>query len=88
MRIIWEFRVRMLERIKAVEEALMLDDSISMEYASIVEEDDRLRMLYSMCSKKMRIPLLITIKIGVKKAKKDEEGLLDKLVLKMEEKMK
>ena len=88
MRIIWEFRVRMLERIKAVESALMLDDSISMEYAPIVEEDDRLRMLYYMCTKKMRIPLLNTIKSGVKKAKNDEERLLNKLISKMEEKLK
>lgn len=86
MRMIWEFRVKMLERIKAIEEKLSLGGSISQRYTPIVKEDDRLRGLYALCTKKLKPAILTMIKETIKKEKLEEQKLLRELIASVQEK--
>lgn len=65
MRIVWEFRVRNLERIIAIEKAMNYDHSVSERYKTVVEESNRLRFLYAFYHKKRNDNLLRSVRNGV-----------------------
>ena len=85
MRIIWEFRKCMLARIVAIEDALGLSSGFSRQYETLVEQTDRLRMLYAVYVQKRRDSLLKSVRDGLLDLKKQEQVLLEKFVTKTEE---
>lgn len=87
MRAVWEFRVCMLRRIQAIEKELNLDSTLSSQYAPILEETNRLRMLYAVYTKKRKDALLLSIKNGVLSLKDQEKIVLENLISKIEEKL-
>ena len=87
MRAIWEFRVCMLRRIQAIEKELNLDSTLSSQYAPILEETNRLRMLYAVYTKKRKDALLLSVKNGVLSLKDQEQTVLENLISKIEEKI-
>ena len=85
LRIIWEYRVVMLKRLRAVEEKLQIDTSISTAYGELVQETDRLRMLYELYHRKKKDSLLLAVKNGLLELKNREKNLLGQFVQKVEE---
>ena len=72
----------MLKRIIAIEEALNIETKLSDEYSKVVEETDRLRILYAICTKKRRDTLLTSVRDGILKLKEDETSILrDPIIL-------
>lgn len=72
MRLIWEHKRAMLERIQKIEEELHLDNETSTAYADIVKEADGMRLLYASHKARQRNSLLPIIR-GKLLAIKDEE---------------
>ena len=85
LRIIWEYRVVMLKRLRAVEEKLQINTSISTAYGELVQETDRLRMLYALYHRKKKDSLLLAVKNGLLELKNREKNLLGQFVQKVEE---
>ena len=85
LRIIWEYRIGMLKRLRAVEEKLQIDTSISTAYGDLVQETDRLRMLYALYHRKKKDSLLLAVKNGLLDLKAKERTLLEQFVQKVEE---
>ena len=85
LRIIWEYRIGMLKRLRAVEEKLKIDTSISTAYGELVQETDRLRMLYALYHRKKKDSLLLSVKNGLLELKTKEKNLLEQFVQKVEE---
>ena len=85
LRIIWEYRVGMLRRLRAVEEKVQIDRSISTAYDNIVQETNRLRMLYAFYYKKKKDSFLLAVKNGLLELKTKEKRLLEQFVKKVEE---
>ena len=63
LRLIWEHKKAMLERIKRLETELSLSSNASDAYSLIVKKADTMRMLYASHLMKRRDSLLPTIKI-------------------------
>ena len=87
VRVIWEFRACMLERIKALENKLAIDDNSSEAYRDIVLKTDRLRMMYAVCHKKRNDQALISVRDGLKELVKKEREILAAFVTVMEGKI-
>lgn len=74
MRLIWEFRVCMQERLVAIEKQLMLGNASSEQYKEIMDKTNHLRILYALYNKKKKdsIPLLIRDELlALKNAEKE-----------------
>lgn len=80
MRILWEQKRCMADRITFVEKYFELDSSMSEEYAPVVKSAELCRMLYESYRQKERNSLLVTIQEELKKMKKVEEALLPRLI--------
>lgn len=61
LRLVWEHKKVMLERITKVEQLLSLDNSLSEQYKTIVKEADDIRMLYASYCMKRRDSMLLNI---------------------------
>lgn len=85
MRTVWEFRVCMLRRIQAIEKELKLDSTLSSQYEPILEETNRLRMLYAVYTKKRKDSLLLSVKNGLLSLKDQEKTILENLIAKIGE---
>lgn len=85
LRIIWEYRVVMLKRLRAVEEKAQIDFSFSTAYEDLVQKTNRLRMLYAFYYKKKKDSLLLAVKDGLMELKMKEKDLLEQFIQKVEE---
>ena len=86
LRLLWEHKVIMLERLQKMEELLGLDNSVSQEYQSVVSEANKIRILYASYCKKKRESLLLVIINGLEKIIKDEKKLLTEFLKKIKNK--
>ena len=75
----------MLKRLRAVEENIQIDFSISTAYGDLVQETDRLRMLYALYHRKKKDTLLLSVKNGLLDLKAKEKDLLEQFTQKIEE---
>ena len=87
MRLIWEFRVCMQERLTAIEKQLKLGNTSSEQYKEILGRTNHLRMLYAIYSKKEKnsLPLLIRDELLV--LKNAEKEILTQFIRIKEEKV-
>lgn len=83
-RMIWEHKVVMLERLQAVEKKLKMDNEISQRYLPVVQEANKLRMMYASHFMKPRKSLLPSIKNELISLKKTEEEILVEFTKKIE----
>jgi len=82
LRMIWDHKKVMLERIQLIEEKLQMDSSISTQYRSLVEKANHARMLYASHHMKRRDELLPIIEKNMFESKDEEEKLLNELISK------
>ena len=75
----------MLDRIKAIEELYGWDSKFSSQYAPLVEDSNRIRMMYAMYCKTHKESLLDKVQKGIIAFKEKEEEILKKFVKRMEE---
>lgn len=80
MRMIWEHKKVMHERIECVEKALKMDQSISVRYKSLVTESDNIRMLYASHHLNRRDSMLPIIRKKLLSVKEKESELLGELL--------
>ena len=80
MRLIWEHKKAMLERIKRLETELSLSSNASDAYSLIVKKADTMRMLYASHLMKRRDSLLPTIKNMLLSISDDEKRILTELL--------
>ena len=81
-RVIWEHKKAMLKRILLIEQELVLDDSTSKSYETVVREADTCRMLYASHRIKRRDSVLPIIQKKLLTLKSLEQDLLEKLLTK------
>ncbi len=77
---IWEHKVVMLERIQNIEKDLNLNSDISDKYKKVVNETNRLRMLYAAHHQKQRTSILPSIKKNLLIVKNEEMKILKALL--------
>ena len=86
-RVIWEHKRLMLERIERIEEALSLDSTASDLYKDVVEEANKIRLLYASYHMKRRDNLIISIKEKLMEIKHKEKEILEKFIKESERKI-
>ncbi len=79
-RLIWEHKKAMLERLEKIEEALGIDDKISNAYRPIVEESNKIRMLYALYNMNKRDSVLPIIHNKLIDIKNNERKLLKRFI--------
>ena len=84
MRAVWEYRVYTLKRIKAIESDLMLDCSMSNLYQHIVDESNKLRLMYAIYHKKKKDSILQSVHDGILDLYEKERHILNSLILDVE----
>ena len=84
-RLIWEHKKFMLERLLKIEDVLNLDSKASDEYKKIVNEADRIRMLYASHHMHRRDSLLPIIKEKTLHIMNTEKKILTELITKANE---
>ncbi|MBR5786199.1 MAG: hypothetical protein IKY41_05865 [Clostridia bacterium] len=87
LRLVWEHKRAMFERIKLAENGLGMSSDISQKYAELVENADVMRMLYASHHMKRRDSVLPIIQKELLKLMEDERRLLIILVNEMERKL-
>lgn len=80
MRLLWEQKRCMADRISFLESYLGLNSEMSKEYAPVLKSAELCRALYESYRQKERGTLLITIQEELKKMKAIEESLLPRLI--------
>lgn len=80
MRVIWEYQSLMYERINKVEDCGFSYSCISKDYKSLVDEFNKLRLLYAICSKKPKTNFLLSIKDKLNEFKNKENQLLSEFI--------
>lgn len=85
LRPIWEHKRCMLDRIKAIEEKRGWNTELSSKYAPLVEDANRVRMMYAMYHKTQKESLLDKMKNGIITFKDKEYEILKDLIQRMEE---
>ena len=80
MRVIWEHKKAMYERISLIEKAYGLDSFLSDKYSELVENANRLRLLFAAHCLKRRNSLLPIIKTGLCEMKAVEKLILEALL--------
>lgn len=83
LRLLWEHKVIMLERLQKAEKQLGFESSVSQDYQRVVSEANKIRLLYASYCKKKREALLPVIINGLEKIIKDEEKLLTEFLKKI-----
>lgn len=86
LRPIWEHKRCMLDRIKAIEKKRGWNDELSTQYAPLVEDANRVRMMYAMYHKTQKQSLLDKMKAGILVVRNKEEEILKEFIKRMEEK--
>ena len=86
LRPVWEHKKCMLDRIKAIEEKRGWDADLSSKYVPLVEDTNRVRMMYAMYHKTQKESLLDKMKNGILTFKDKEYEILQELIKRMEEK--
>lgn len=76
LRLLWEHKKVMLERIQKAEKVLMLGSEYSRGYKKIVSDSNALRMLYASHCIKRRDSVLPVVQKGLMRLKWDEEKVL------------
>ncbi len=85
LRMIWEHKKLMLERLQCIENSLGLSDEISKQYEPLVDEANTIRMLYASHRSKRRDSVLPIIQKKLLNIKSEEERLLKLIVEKAKE---
>lgn len=85
-RTVWEHKKVMLERIKLIEQSLLLDTESSTNYISVVKDADNIRMLYASHHMKRRDEVLPIILKKLTSIKDRELEILKNLLEKSDEK--
>lgn len=85
LRPVWEQKQCMLDRIKAIEEKRGWDSDLSSNYAPLVSDSNRARMMYAMYHKNKKEGLLEKVKNGIITVKERECEVLKDLIKRMEE---
>lgn len=85
LRPVWEHKRCMLDRIRAIEEKRGWEADLSIKYQPIVEDANRVRMIYAMYHKNQKPALLDKIKNGILNFKDKEYEILQEFVRRMEE---
>ena len=85
LRPVWEHKRCMLDRIKAIEELYNWDPKFSSQYAPLVEDSNRIRMMYAVYCKTHKESLLDKVQKGIIAFKEKEEEILKEFVKRMEE---
>ena len=85
LRPIWEHKRCMLDRIKTIEEKHGWNDELSAQYAPLVEDSSRVRMMFAMYHKTQKESLLDKMKNGILTFKGKEEKILKEFIKRMEE---
>lgn len=80
MRLIWEHKKVMLERIEHIEKDLELDNKISTNYKPLLAEANNARMLYASHNINRRDSLLPVIRHKLLYIKSEENKLLNELL--------
>lgn len=80
LRMIWEHKKAMLERIQLIEQDLSLNSEISSQYTAVVREADNARMLYAAHHMKRRDSVLPNIQKKLLALKEYEQKLLEQLL--------
>lgn len=88
LRVIWEHKKIMLERIVLVERYFNMNNEISEKYKLLVSDADTMRMLYASHHMKRRDSVLPIIQKKLLTLQKNERDLLTCLVKKMEKELK
>lgn len=86
-RLIWEHKKVMLERIRLVEKALGLDNSLSERYSLLVESANTMRMIYASHNMRRRDSVLPVIQKMLLKLIQDEKRILNRLLAEMEKRL-
>ena len=84
IRPVWEHKKCMLERILAIESKRGWDNSLSDAYRSLVDQADKIRMMYAVYHKMGRVSILDGVGKGLLEIKGKEKDILNKLIDKME----
>lgn len=85
LRPVWEHKRCMLDRIKAIEKKRDWNTELSSQYAPLVEDANRVRMMYAMYHKTQKESLLDKMKNGILSFKDKEYVILKELIKRMEE---
>ena len=85
LRPIWEQKRCMVDRIRAIEEKRGWGPELSTQYVPLVEEANRVRMMYAMYHKNQKESLLDKMKSGILHFKDAEYEILQALIQRMEE---
>lgn len=87
LRLVWEHKKVMLERITKVEQLLSLDNSLSEQYKSIVKEADDIRMFYASYCMKRRDSMLLNISKKLLTIETREREILTQLLQTMKKEL-
>lgn len=87
LRLIWEHKKFMLERIIKVEKFLELDRTLSERYKTVVKEADNIRMLYASHRIKRRDSVLLSISQKLLNIEKKEREILTQLLQMMKKEL-
>lgn len=85
LRPVWEHKRCMLDRIRAIEEKRGWNADLSTRYQPLVEDANRVRMMYAVYHKNQKTGLLDKIKTGILSFRDQEYEILKELIQKMEE---
>ena len=85
LRLIWEHKKVMLERIVVIEKKLDLDNTLSELYKAIVKEADNIRMFYASYCMKRRDSILLIISKKLLTIEAREREILTQLLQVMKE---
>ena len=87
MRVIWEHKRGMYERITLIEKAFGMDSFLSDKYNGLVENANRLRLLFAAHCLKRRPSLLPIIRDGLCEIKAAEKLILEILLYQTDRKI-
>lgn len=88
LRLIWEHKKCMYDRIYAVENHYNTEHSLSSEYKQVVTMIDKARLLYAMYIKNNKAQLLVSIKDLLKSVQESETKILTEFVTSIERNFK
>lgn len=88
LRLVWEHKKVMLERIVKVEQLLSLDNALSEQYKTVVKEADDIRMFYASYCMKRRDSILLNISKKLLNIEIKEREILMQLLQIMKKELK
>lgn len=87
MRLVWEFRNCMQQRLLAIENNLKLGNECSNQYQEILDRTNHLRMLYALYNKKKKDSIPLLIRDELLNLKDAEKEILTNFIQKKEDKV-